>query len=166
MSSMIIKTVGRLNAALPSDTEIRLTRTFDAPRQMVWDAHTKPDLIRRWLLGPPGWTMPVCDVDLRVGGKYRYEWRSEGGQTMAMSGVYRSVEEPGHIADQQIFDDDWTKGSADGDMVLVERDGVTEMILTITYASKETRDMVAASPMMDGMEAGYARLDALLAVEK
>lgn len=166
MSAMIIKTVGRLNAALPSDTQIRLTRTFDAPRQMVWDAHTKPDLIRRWLLGPPGWTMPVCEVDLRVGGKYRYEWHGEGGKTMAMSGVYRAVEAPSHIADQQVFDDDWTKGSADGDMVLVERDGGTEMILTITYASKETRDLVASSPMMDGMEAGYARLDGILVVEK
>jgi uncharacterized protein YndB with AHSA1/START domain len=159
--SAFIKTVGRLHAALPSDREIRLTRTFDAPRQMVWDAHTKPELIRRWLLGPAGWTMPVCDVDLRVGGKYRYEWRGEDGRTMAMSGVYRAVEAPSHIADTQIFDDDWTNGPADTHMVLTESDGVTQMALTISYASKETRDLVVSSPMMDGMEAGYQRLDAV-----
>lgn len=157
--SMIVKTVGRLNAALPSDREIRLTRTFDAPRQMVWDAHTKPDLIRRWLLGPAGWTMPVCDVDLRVGGRFRYEWRTDDGRTMALSGVYRAVDAPGHIADTQSFDDDWTNGPADTDMVLTEKDGVTEMVLTISYATKETRDLVVSSPMMDGMESGYERLD-------
>jgi uncharacterized protein YndB with AHSA1/START domain len=105
--------------------------------------------------------MPVCDVDLRVGGKYRYEWRGEDGRTMAMSGVYRAVEAPSHIADTQIFDDDWTNGPADTHMVLTESDGVTQMALTISYASKETRDLVVSSPMMDGMEAGYQRLDAV-----
>jgi uncharacterized protein YndB with AHSA1/START domain len=162
--SIIVKTVGRLNAALPSDREVRLTRTFNAPRQMVWDAHTKPDLIRRWLLGPPGWTMPVCDVDLRVGGTFRYEWHGEGDKAMALSGTYRAVDEPGHIADTQIFDDNWTNGPADTDMVLTEKDGVTEMTLTIVYATQQTRDLVVSSPMMDGMEAGYARLDGIPAI--
>jgi uncharacterized protein YndB with AHSA1/START domain len=164
--SAFVKTVGRLNAALPSDRQVRLTRTFDAPRQLVWDAHTKPELIRRWLLGPPGWTMPVCDVDLRVGGRFHYEWLGEGGKTMALDGIYRVVEEPGRIADTQTFDEDWTNGPADTDMVLTENSGVTEMILTITYTNQQTRDLVVSSPMMDGMEAGYERLDKATVDEK
>src|SRR3981081_4067870 len=76
----------------PSDLEIQVTRDFDAPRRLVFDAFTKPELVRRWLLGPPGWTMPLCEIDLRVGGAYRYVWRSEkDGSHMAIGGVFREV---------------------------------------------------------------------------
>ncbi len=155
----IVKTVGGLSASLPSGRVLRLTRRFDAPRQLVWDAHTQPHLIRRWLLGPPGWTMPVCEVDLRVGGAYRYAWRSDDGRTMAMSGTYRIVEAPHVIADTQRFDDDWTQGPADTHLTLSEQDGRTLLVLEITYASQAVRDFALSLPMMDGMEAGYARLD-------
>ncbi len=158
----IIKTVGGLSAALPDDRTIRLTRRFKAPRQLVWDAHTQPALIKRWLLGPPGWTMPVCTVDLCVGGSYRYEWRSKDGHTLALSGTYRIVEAPEVLADTQSFDDDWTQGAADSHLSLAETDGHTFLTLDVTYASKEARDMALATPMMDGMEAGYARLDDLV----
>ncbi len=76
----------------PSDREIQVTRDFDAPRRLVFDAFTKPELVRRWLLGPPGWTMPLCEIDLRVGGDYRYVWRFEkDGSHMAVGGVFREV---------------------------------------------------------------------------
>lgn len=156
----IVKTVGALSAALPSPRAIRLTRSFRAPRQLVWDAHTQPALIRRWLLGPPGWTMPVCTVDLRVGGGFRYEWRN-GERSMALSGTYRIVDAPGTLADTQAFDDNWTNGEAETHITLSEANGDTHMVLDITYASEAARDMALATPMMEGMEAGYARLDAL-----
>ena len=157
----IIKTVGGLSAALPSDREIRITRSFNAPRQTVWDAHTQPELLKRWLLGPPGWQMPVCDIDLRVGGKYRYEWHINGQMAMALSGTYRAVDEPAHLADTQMFDDNWTQGPADTDITLVEKDGKTRMTMDIKYASKEARDLALSTPMMEGMEAGYERLESL-----
>jgi uncharacterized protein YndB with AHSA1/START domain len=159
----VYKSVGGLSAALPSDREIRITRSFKAPRQLVWDAHTQPALIRRWLLGPPGWTMPVCDVDLRVGGAYRFEWHHDKGLAMALSGVYRAIEAPRHIADTQRFDDDWTKGEADTSVTLEEVDGRTELTLNISYASKEARDGALATPMLEGMEAGYARMETVTA---
>ncbi len=157
----IVKTVGGLSASLPSDRTIRLTRNFKAPRQLVWDAHTQPHLLKRWLLGPPGWTMPVCEVDLRVGGRYRYEWRNvDGARTMALSGTYRIVDAPETLADTQVFDDNWTDGEAETRITLSEQDGDTNMVFEITYASQQVRDMALSMPMMDGMEAGYARLEA------
>jgi uncharacterized protein YndB with AHSA1/START domain len=157
----IIKFVGLLNAKLPSARELNLTRHFKAPRQLVWDCHTQPVLIRRWLLGPPGWTMPVCEVDLRVGGKYRYEWHSEGGLAMAMSGVYREIAAPERLSDTQTFDDNWTQGPADTTLLLFDEAGGTRLDLTILYASEAVRDFALSTPMMEGMEAGYERLDEL-----
>ena len=159
----IVKSVGGLSASLPSDREIRLTRDFNAPRQMVWDAHTKPELLRNWLTGPPGWTMEVCEVDLRVGGKYRYAWHNDKGLAMALSGTYREIDEPSLIADTQMFDDNWTQGPADTVLTLKEHDGKTALVLAITYASKEARDFALSIPMMEGMEAGYVQLDTAVA---
>ncbi len=158
----IIKIVGQLSAALPSDREIRITRRFNAPRQLVWDAHTQPELLKRWLLGPPGWDMPVCDIDLRVGGEYRYEWHTNGQMAMALSGTYRAIDAPAHLSDTQMFDDNWTQGPADTDLTLVEKDGKTLLTIDIKYASKEARDLALSTPMMEGMEAGYERLESLL----
>src|SRR5260370_41392463 len=73
----------------PSDREIVMTRVFNAPRKQVFDAWTRPELVKRWLLGPPGWTMPVCEIDLRVGGKYRFEWLGQNGTVKGMGGVDR-----------------------------------------------------------------------------
>ena len=74
------------------DREIEVIRAFDAPKNLVYDACTKPELVRRWLLGPPGWTMPVCNIDLRVGGAFRFVWRNQAdGREMGMGGVYREI---------------------------------------------------------------------------
>ena len=157
----IIKSSGALDASLPSARALQLRRHFKAPRQLVWDCHTQPALIRRWLLGPPGWSMPVCEVDLRVGGRYRYEWHSQGGMAMALSGIYREIDAPARLSDTQMFDDNWTQGPADTTLLLFEDGGGTRIELTITYASEAARDFALSTPMMEGMEAGYSRLDDL-----
>ena len=153
----------KMDIATTSDLEVTITRDFDAPRQLVWDAHTKPDLLRRWMLGPPGWSMPVCEVDLRVGGAYRYVWRQEDGTEMGMGGTFREVVEPERIVNTQLFDQDWTGGETVGTLVLIEADGRTHMTNTILYASRAARDGALSTGMTEGMEQGYAGLDRLLA---
>ena len=155
-----------LTIATPTDTEVVITRDFDAPRDLVFDCHTKPALVRRWLLGPPGWTMPVCDIDLRVGGRYRYVWRSADGTEMGMGGIYREIVRPGLIVVNEIFDEDWTGGETTVTTKFEEEAGVTRSTVTVLYSSKEARDAAGRSGMADGMEAGYQRLDGLLATER
>ena len=93
---------GTLKIAAHGDREIVMTRVFDAPRNLVFDAFTKPELVKRWLLGPPGWTMPVCEIDLKVGGAYRYFWRQSDGTEMGMRGVYREIIPPERVVPVQI----------------------------------------------------------------
>jgi len=145
------------------ERELVIARSFNAPRSLVWDAHTKPELIRRWLLGPEGWTMPVCDVDLRVGGSYRYLWRNTKGHEMGMGGVYREIKAPERIVQTEKFDESWYPGEAVGTLVLTERGGVTHLKQTMLYESRDARDAVLRSPMESGLSVGYDRLDALLA---
>src|SRR5262249_17199269 len=158
-----MKKVGHLTITTSGDREIVLTRVFDAPRRLVFDAMTKPELVKRWLLGPPGWSMVVCDIDLRVGGAYRYVWRHVDGKEMGMGGIHREVVPPERIVCTQLFDDDWTGGEGGGTLVLTERDGKTTLTNTILYSSKEARDNVLMTPMEQGMAAGYDRLAELLA---
>ena len=147
----------------PSDREIRVTREFDAMRERVFDAFTKPSLVRRWLLGPPGWTMPVCDIDLRVGGAYRYVWRLEAdGSRMAASGVFREVSPPERLVATETFDDAWYPGEALVTTVFVETRCITRTTITLLYESKEARDTARRSGMEHGMAAGYDRLETLL----
>ena len=156
--------MSNLKVTTPSDREIAMSRTFDAPRRLVWDAYTKPELVKRWLLGPPGWSMPVCRIDLRVGGSYRYEWRRDtDGATMAMGGVYREIVAPERIVSTEQFDDPWYEGEAVGTLVLTERAGQTTVTTTVRYASKATRDAVLKSGMTSGVEQSYDRLAEMLA---
>jgi uncharacterized protein YndB with AHSA1/START domain len=154
-----------LQISTPSDREVVITREFDAPRDLVFDCHTKPDLVRRWLLGPPGWTMPVCDIDLRVGGRYRYVWRGPNGEEMGMGGTFRDIVRPERLASTELFDQDWTGGETQVRTEFSERDGRTTSTITVLYASKEAREGALATGMTDGMEAGYQRLDELLTAE-
>lgn len=146
------------------EREVVITRSFNAPRALVFEAHTKPDYVRRWLLGPGGWTMPVCEIDLRVGGRYRYVWRHADGREMAMGGVYREIVMPERIVTTELFDEDWTNGEAVTTLLLTERGGKTTVTNTVLYSSRAGRDAVLKTPMADGMEAGYVRLDELLAL--
>lgn len=158
-----MKNSGTFDITAYGDREIVVTRVFDAPRQLVFDAYTKPELIKRWLLGPDGWSMPVCEVDLRAGGKYRYVWKSDSdGREMGMGGVYREVLAPERIVATEAFDEAWYPGEAVGTIVLVERNGKTTLTQTIIYNSRETRDAVLKSPMQYGMAMSYDRLENFL----
>lgn len=147
----------------PSDREIVMTRVFHAPRRLVFDAWTNPELVRRWLLGPPGTTMPVCEIDLRVGGAYRFVWRNPDGSTMGMGGIYREIVAPERIVNTQLFDLDWTGGEAIGTLLLAEHDGRTTLVNKVLYTSRRARDGALTTPMAEGVEAGYRRLDELFA---
>jgi uncharacterized protein YndB with AHSA1/START domain len=152
-----------LKLVTQGDCEIVFTRSFDAPRPLVFDAMTKPDLLKRWFVGPDGWTLAVCEVDLRVGGKYRYVWHMKPDTEMGMGGVYREIVVPERIVCTELFDQDWTGGEAVGTLVLTERAGKTTMTNTVRYNSPEAREAVLRTPMESGMAAGYDKLDKTLA---
>ena len=153
----------KLKIVAQGEREIVMTRAFEAPRQLVFDAHTKPELIKRWLLGPPGWSMPVCDVDLRVGGKYRYVWRRDAdGTDMGMGGVFHEIVAPERLVATEKFDQSWYPGEGRNTLVLKERDGVTTLTQTMQYESRDARDSVMRSPMEQGVAVSYDRLEAML----
>jgi len=149
---------GALRIVPVSDREIQITRVFNAPRTLVFDAHTKPELLKRWLFGPPGWVFDVCEIDLRVGGAYRYVWRKPPDTVMGMGGIYREIHAPERIVSTEKFDDAWYPGAAVGTLVLTERSGQTTLTNTIRYESKDARDAVLKSPMESGLKMGYDRL--------
>jgi uncharacterized protein YndB with AHSA1/START domain len=153
----------QLQITTPSDREIAMTRVFDAPRRLVFDAFTKPELIKRWLGVRAGWTMPVCEVDLRVGGKYRYVWRGPKGNDMGMGGVFREIVAPERIVATEKFDDSWYSGDAVDTTVFVEKGGRTTVTTTVRYESKEARDGVLATPMATGVAESYDTLAEYLA---
>lgn len=157
------KKVGALEISTPTDRDIVMTRTFDAPRTMVWDALTKPELVRRWLGARNGWTMVTCDIDLRVGGRYRYLWRHDKGTEMGMGGEYREVVQPERVVNTEKFDEAWYPGEAVETTVLTEKGGRTTLTATVRYESKEARDGVIAGPMAEGVAESYDNLEALLA---
>jgi uncharacterized protein YndB with AHSA1/START domain len=148
-----------LKLSTSGDREVLMVRKFNAPRALVWEALTQAPLVQRWLLGPPGWSMPVCEINLKVGGKFRYVWKNNDGREMGMSGVYRELKHPDRIVHTELFDMDWTGGETLVTTVLTEKDGTTTMTVTIRYASTETRDMVLQSNMEKGVAASYDRLE-------
>ena len=154
---------GTLKLTTRGDREIVMTRVFDAPRTLVFDAFTKPELVRQWLLGPPGWSMVVCEVAHKAGDRYRYVWRHDSGNEMGMGGVLREIVPPERIVATEKFDQSWYPGEAVGTIVLVEEAGKTTLTQTILYESREARDVVLKSPMESGVAAGYDRLAEVLA---
>jgi uncharacterized protein YndB with AHSA1/START domain len=160
-----MKNVGNLIVSASGDREIVMTRSFNAPRNLVFDAFTKPELIKRWLLGPDGWTMPVCEVDLRVGGKYRYVWRKENdGTEMGMGGVYREIVPNERIVNTEKFDQAWYPGEAVDTLELQEQGGKTTVTQTVRYDSRVIRDNVLKSPMESGVARSYDRLEEVLGI--
>ena len=161
------KPQSKSTVTLPNDRDVVVVRSFKAPRELVFDASTKPALVRRWMLGPPGWTMPVCEMDVRPGGKFRWRWRSdEDGKEFGFVGEFREVVRPSKIVHVERFDPGDIGGEMGEALVttdLVEKDGVTTQTITIRYESKEVRDAALKTGMTDGMEMGYGRLDELLA---
>lgn len=157
MNSTAEKT-GKLKITTPSDLEIAMTRVFDAPRSMVFDAWTKPELIGRWLGVFGGWSFKVCEVDLKVGGAYRYVWRGSNGQEMGMGGVYREIVKPERIVCTEKFDEHWYAGDATDTTTFEKRGGKTTVTTTVRYQSKEVRDGVLKSPMEGGVAKSYDKL--------
>jgi uncharacterized protein YndB with AHSA1/START domain len=151
-----------LTLSTPSDREVVFTREFDAPRDLVFECLSRPELVRRWLLGPPGWTMPVCEIDFREGGRFRYVWKKAGGTEMGMGGVFREIAPPERIVHVEQFDVDWTGGETTVTTILTEKDGRTTMRGTVLYSSIEARDGALRAGMANGMGASYNLLDELL----
>jgi uncharacterized protein YndB with AHSA1/START domain len=154
-----------LTITTPGDRDIVVVRQFDAPRDLVFLCYSRPELLRRWY-GMPDWTTFVCDIDFRVGGKYRIGQRSPDGYELASQGVYTVIVEPERIDQTEYYDDDWTKGGSVNSLIFTEKDGRTTPTLTVTYSSPEARAAAVATPMADGMEIGFKRLDAVLAQEQ
>jgi uncharacterized protein YndB with AHSA1/START domain len=152
----------------PSDREVKVVRSFKAPCDLVYKAYTTPELVKRWLLGPPGWTMPVCEMDVRVGGKYRWRWRShEGGKEFGFHGEFKEVDAPAKLVHSEYYD----PGDVGGDMgegalvrvEFTEDRGVTTMTTTMDFGNRRARDAAVSTGMTDGMEQSYQLLDGVLA---
>jgi uncharacterized protein YndB with AHSA1/START domain len=141
--------------------EVVMTRSFRAPRDVVFRALTTPELLARWL-GPRVWKLVECDIDLCVGGSWRYLMRGPEGAEMVMQGVYLEIEPPGRLVSTESFDDNWTAGETTVTSVLTEDDGITTLTTTVRYSSPEARDTVLTSGMQRGVDEGYRRLDDLL----
>jgi uncharacterized protein YndB with AHSA1/START domain len=151
-------------ATTPTDREIVITRVFDAPRELVFDAFTKPEIVKRWLLPPEGWSLAVCDIDLRVGGAFRYAWRNGAdGQEFVVSGVFTEITRPARVVHTEQVDDPAYPGESLETWTFDERDGATTFTMTLRYDSMEARNRALESGMEQGNAACYDRLAALLA---
>src|SRR5262249_23429462 len=155
-----MKNTGTLRVTTPTDREIVLTRVFDAPRRLVWDAFTKPELLKRWF-GPRGFSLAVCEVDLRVGGGFRFVLRAPDGSNFGMRGTYREIVPPERSVHMESFDD--YPGKSQVTAIFVEQGGKTTMTATVEYASKDVRDAVIKSGMEHGAAESYDKLAELLA---
>lgn len=157
---------GSLKITTPSDREIVMTRSFNAPRHLVYKAMTTPDLIRRWLFLPPGWEMTACVEDVRVGGKFSWEWNGPDGKpAMKLHGAYREVVPNQKIVRTESFEFGCQaqEGEQLGTMEFTEQGGITTVKITVIYPNKESRDATLASGMEHGVSTGYDNLERLLA---
>jgi uncharacterized protein YndB with AHSA1/START domain len=162
-------TVEKAQVTLPSEREVKVTRSFRAPRALVFRAYTEPQLVQRWLLGPPGWSMPVCEMDARVGGAFRWRWRNDqDGNEFGFSGTFREVQPPSRLVHTEAYDPGTVGGNyPEHDAIVTvsftEEAGVTTVTTLIDFGSKDARDGAVATGMTDGMEQSYQLLDRLLA---
>jgi uncharacterized protein YndB with AHSA1/START domain len=146
--------------ATPSDREVVITRVVSAPRRVVFEAFTNPKHVPNWLIGPDGWTMPVCEIDLRPGGTWRYVYRKNDGSEMPMQGSYREVVPPERLVSTESWGPEWPETV--NTMVLTESGGLTTITITIQYPSQEARDAALKTGMKSGTDQSFARLDSLL----
>ena len=152
-----------LQVTTPTEREIVMSRVFDAPRELVFEAWTKPELLKRWLGVRNGWELAECEVDLKVGGAYRFVWRGPDGTEMGMGGVYREIVAPERLVSTETFDDPWYEGEALDKLVFEEEDGKTTVTTTVLYESQQIRDAVLESGMATGVAESYDVLEQLLA---
>ena len=164
--------IEKAQVILPSEREVKVTRSFKAPKTLVYRAYTEPQLVRRWLLGPPGWSMPVCEMDVRVGGAYRWRWRNDtDAKEFGFFGTFREVVPASRLVHTEAYDPGTVGGgypeqdAGEGAIVTVsftEEAGYTTVTSLIDFGSKEARDAAVATGMTDGMEQSYQLLDELL----
>jgi uncharacterized protein YndB with AHSA1/START domain len=155
-----MKNTGTLKVTVPTDREIVLTRVFDAPRRLVFEAFSKPELLKRWF-GPRGYALVVCEVDFKVGGGFRFVLRGPDGKDMGMRGVYREIVPPERSVHMESFDD--YPGESQVTAVFMEQNGKTTMTATVLYPSKEVRDIVLKTGMEHGAAESYDKLAEVLA---
>ena len=147
-----------------SDQEVLVTRLVNAPRRLVFAAWTEPRHLQRWLTGPEGWTMPICEIDLRPGGEWRYVYRKASGKEMTLTGSVLEVAPPERFVTTESWGPDWP--DTVNTLVLTESEGHTTIALTITYVSKEARDAALDTGAMDGMNRAFELLDELLDAQR
>ena len=148
---------GETTITTPSDREVAMARTFDGPRDLVYEVWTSPEHVPHWMLGPDGWTMPVCEMDLRPGGSWRHVWRKADGEEMEMTGDYREVEPPARLVSTERWGADWPETL--NTIEFVEEAGRTTVTMTLLYPSQEARDAAMATGMAEGADQSFARLD-------
>jgi uncharacterized protein YndB with AHSA1/START domain len=160
--------IEKAQVTLPSEREVKVVRSFRAPRALVYRAYTEPALVRQWMLGPPGWSMPVCEMDVRVGGSYRWRWRSdEGGDEFGFSGTFREVQPQARLVHSERYEPGTVggpmpEGEASITILFSEDSGVTTVTSLMDFGSKKARDGAVSTGMTDGMEQSYVLLDRLL----
>src|SRR3981189_1849872 len=155
-----MKNTGTLKVSLPTEREIVMTRAFDAPRRLVFDALTKPELLKRWF-GPRGWSLVVCEADLKVGGAWRWVLRGPDGRDMGMRGVYQEIKPPERLlSTEAVYDHPRAPLHTP---LPSEEDGKTTFTITVRYASQEIRDAVIKSGMEHGAAECYDKLAEMMA---
>lgn len=154
-----------LKITTPGDREIVMTRTFDAPRELVFDAYTRPELLKRWMFGPDGWSLDECEIDLRVGGSLRFVWRHPAGHEMQMTGVYREIARPGRLVATERFEFGCAAQAGEqlSTATFAEADGRTTLVVTTLYPDRKSRDDMLASGMETGVAQSYDRLEDVVA---
>ncbi len=143
----------------PSELDVVVTRTFDAPRALVFEVHTSCKHLPLWM-GPHGWTMSECKSDLRPGGQVRYTWSQPGSPSLTITGVVQEVKPPERIVSSESWGEPWP--ATLNTLEFTEQDGQTTVVMTVRYSSKEMRDSALQTGMKEGMTIGYERLDEYL----
>ena len=155
-----------VTVATPSDTEFSVTRVFNAPARLIFDYHTVPERVRKWMLGPDGWSMPVCEIDLKVGGRYHYLWRnnSDSAQEFGARGQFKEIVAPSRLVHTEGM---YGVPGAEGEEALCtltfgEAGGKTTLTTVMKFSSRDARDGAMASGMADGMSVSYDRMEAAM----
>jgi uncharacterized protein YndB with AHSA1/START domain len=155
-----VNEIGRTGFSTPSDLELVATRVFDAPRELVWEAWTSPEHLPHWMLGPQGWSMPICELDLRPGGAWHFVWRHSDGREMEMRGTYQEVSPPDRLVSTESWGGDWPETL--NTVILSEDESKTIMTQTVRWPSREARDAALGTGMTDGMALSFDRLAELV----
>ncbi|HEY3230025.1 MAG TPA: SRPBCC family protein [Roseiflexaceae bacterium] len=153
---MIRKHRAATTVTTPSDREIVITRVVAAPRRLVFEVYTNPAHLPHWMLGPQGWTMPVCEIDLQVGGAWHFVWRRADGSELAMRGVYQAIVPPERLVSSEAWGGDWP--ATLNTLVLSEEAGTTTITQRVLYVSKEARDAALKTGMQEGVSESFERL--------